>query len=191
MRKLIVTEFLTLDGVMEDPAPPPGYPSPEISQYKFDELFSSEALLLGRITYQGFAAYWQTATGTGVFGQRMNQLPKYVATTTLEKLEWNATKLEGDVVKAVHALKNTEGGNILTYGSGIFAQTLLKHGLVDELRLMVYPLILGRGKRFFTGESKIPLQLATSRNLGSGVMLLVYEPEQTYHSSKSANSKSE
>lgn len=177
MGKVIVTEFLTLDGVFEDPAPPPGYSSPEIGQFKKGELFESDALLLGRVTYEGFAKYWPTATGTGDFGERMNSLPKFVATTKLGPLEWNATALEGEVVAAVKALKRQEGGNFLIYGSGTFAQTLLQHGLVDELRLLVYPLVLGSGKRLFTSEGKLPLKLTASRPLGAGVVLLIYEPE--------------
>lgn len=176
MRKVIVTEFLSLDGVFEDPAPPPGYPSPEIGKYKYNELFESDALLLGRVTYEGFARYWPTMMGTSDFAERMNSLPKFVATTTLKSLEWNATALEGDVIAAVVALKRRDGQNILVYGSGTFAQQLLRHGLVDEIRLMLYPIVLGSGKRFFTGQDKLPLKLVTSRSLGAGVMLLTYRP---------------
>lgn len=175
MPNLIVTEFLTLDGVMEDPTPwQQGYSSPEIGTFKRDELFEADALLLGRVTYEEFAGYWPTATTTGAFGERMNRLPKYVATTTLTDLTWNATALKGDVVAAVRALKQREGGNLLTYGSGTFSQTLLRHGLVDELRLMVYPLVLGTGRRFFTGGCRLPLELSSAKNLGAGVMLLTY-----------------
>lgn len=175
MPNLIVTEFLTLDGVMEDPTPwQQGYASPEIGAFKREELFETDALLLGRVTYEEFAGYWPTATSTGAFGERMNRLPKFVATTTLASLDWNATALEGDVVEAVRSLKRRESGNILTYGSGTFVQTLLRHDLVDELRLMVYPLILGSGKRLFTGGYRLPLELAASRNLGAGVMSLTY-----------------
>ena len=176
MRKLIVTEFLTLDGVYEESTPWQREYSPDDGQFKYDELFESDALLLGRVTSQGFAQYWPTATGTGEFGQRMNALPKFVATTTLKSLEWNATPLEGDVVAAVESLKRQEGRSLLTYGSGNFAQTLIRHGLVDELRLMVYPLLLGSGKRFFSGLDRVPLKLASSRDFGDGVMLLTYEP---------------
>jgi dihydrofolate reductase len=170
MRRLIVTEFITLDGIFEDPAPPPGYPSPDIGKFK------SGALLLGRVTYQGFAKYWPTMNGTSDFAERMNSLPKFVATTTLKNLEWNATALEPNVVAAVEALKRQEGQNLLVYGSGTFAQTLLQHGLADELRLLVYPLVHGSGKRFFTGEDKLPLKLASSREMGAGVVLLTYKP---------------
>ena len=177
MRKLIVTEFLTLDGVYEDTIPWRNGYNPDDGQFKHDELFESDALLLGRVTYEGFAKYWTTATGN--FAERMNSLPKFVATNTLKTLEWNATVLEGDVAKAIQALKQQEGKSILTYGSGHFAQTLLRHGLVDELRLMVFPLVLGSGKRFFSSADRLPLNLISSRNLGDGVMLLTYEPSAT------------
>lgn len=177
MRQVIVTEFLTLDGVMEEPTPwQKGYESPEIGHFKQGELLESGALLLGRVTYEGFAQYWPTAAGTGTFGERMNRLPKFVATTTLRSLEWNATALEGDLITAVQTLKRQEGGNLLVYGSGTLARTLLRHGLVDELRLMVYPLVLGSGKRLFSGGDRLPLRLAASRDLGAGVVLLTYEP---------------
>jgi len=153
MRRVIVTEFLTLDGVMEDStAWQQGYDGPDIGPFKREELFSCGALLLGRVTYDGFARYWPSATGTGTFGERMNALPKYVATTTLTALEWNATPLTGDVAGAVQALKREDGGDLLTYGSATLAQTLLRHGLVDELRLLVYPLALGSGKRPLRGR---------------------------------------
>jgi dihydrofolate reductase len=176
MRKLVVTEFLTLDGMFEDPAPPPGYSSPDIGQFKYDELFESGALLLGRVTYEGFANYWPTMKGTSDFAERMNNLPKFVATTTLKNLEWNATALKPDVVTAVQELKQQDGQSILVYGSGTFAQTLLRHNLVDELRLLIYPLVRGVGKRFFTGEDMLSLKLASSREMGAGVILLTYEP---------------
>lgn len=177
MRKVIVTEFLTLDGVMENPTPwQQGYSSPEIGQFKFDELFGCGALLLGRVTYEEFVRYWPTATGTGAFGERMNHLPKFVATTTLQSLEWNARPLEGDVISGVEALKRQEGGNLLVYGSGTLARTLLRGGLVDELRLMVYPLVLGTGQRFFSDQDRLALRLAASKHLGADVLLLTYKP---------------
>ncbi|WP_019009587.1 dihydrofolate reductase family protein [Deinococcus aquatilis] len=175
MRKVIVTEFLTLDGVMEDPTPwQRGYSSLEIGQFKSDELFGCGALLLGRVTYEEFAQYWPTATDTGAFGERMNQLPKFVATNTLQSLGWNATALEGNVITAVEALKRQEGEPLLVYGSGTLARTLLRGGLVDELRLMVYPLVLGRGQRLFPDEDRLALKLVSSKHLGAGVLLLTY-----------------
>jgi len=176
MRRLIVTEFLSLDGVYEEALPGRSGYNPDDGTFKRDELFESGALLLGRVTYEGFVKYWPTATDTGVFGERMNSLPKFVATTTLTALEWNATALEGDVVAAVEALKRQEGQNLLVYGSGTFVQTLLRHGLVDELRLMIYPLVLGSGKRLFSGGDRLPLKLAASKDLGVGVLLSTYVP---------------
>ncbi len=176
MRKVIVTEFLTLDGVYEDSTPwQQGY-SPDSGPFKHDELFESGGLLLGRVTYEGFAAYWPTARGTGAFGERMNSLPKFVATTTRTSLDWNATALGGDVVSAVQALKQQDGQHLLVYGSGTLVQTLLRHGLVDELRLMIYPLVLGSGKRLFSGGDRLALNLTASRDFGAGVLLLTYEP---------------
>jgi dihydrofolate reductase len=175
MRKLIVTEFLTLDGVYEELTPWRNDYNPDDGQFKYDELFASDALLLGRVTYEGFAKYWSTATGA--FAERMNSLPKYIATTTLTTLEWNnANVLEGDVVAAVEGLKRQEGQPILVYGSGTLAQTLLRHNLVDELRLMIFPLVLGNGKRFFSSEDKLPMTLVSSRDLGEGVIILIYKP---------------
>jgi dihydrofolate reductase len=175
MRKLVVTEFLTLDGVYEEATPWQRDYNPDDGHFKRDELFESDTLLLGRVTYEGFVKYWPTATGD--FAQRMNTVPKYVATTTLESLEWNnAHILEGDVVTTVQALKRQAGRGILVYGSGSLVQTLLRHGLVDELRLMIFPLVLGGGKRLFSGGDKLPLKLVSSRDLGDGVMLLTYVP---------------
>ena len=177
MRKVIVTEFLTLDGVYEEPTPwQRDFSSPETGRFKHDELFGCDALLLGRVTYEEFAAYWPSAPGTGEFGERMNRLPKFVATTTLQSLGWNATALEGEAGAAVEALKRQASGNLLVYGSGTLVQTLLRRGLVDELRLMVYPLVLGSGRRLFPGGDRLALNLTASRDLGAGVVLLTYVP---------------
>ncbi|MBZ9712973.1 dihydrofolate reductase family protein [Deinococcus multiflagellatus] len=178
MRQLIVTEFVTLDGVMEEPTPwQAGHVSPEIGQFKFDELFACGALLLGRVTYEEFVAYWPAAAGTGAFGERMNELPKFVATTAPGPLTWNAAPLEGDVITAVQRLKQQQGGDLLTYGSAALVQTLLRAGLVDELRLMVYPTVLGRGKRLFSDTDRLAMTLRAARPLGAGVVLLTYRPE--------------
>lgn len=177
MRKLIVTEFLTLDGVYEEATPWRSGYEPDDGPFKRDELFESGALLLGRVTYEGFARYWPTATGA--FAERMNALPKFVASTTLKTADWNATILDGDVVAAVQELKQHDGGNLLVYGSGTLIQTLLRHGLVDELRLMVFPLVLGSGKRLFAGGDRLPMQLTATRDMGDGVLLLTYTPDST------------
>ncbi|MBZ9752856.1 dihydrofolate reductase family protein [Deinococcus sp. HMF7604] len=176
MRKVIVTEFLTLDGVYEDSTLWQRDYSPDDGGFKRAELFESGGLLLGRVTYEGFAQYWPTASGTGTFGERMNTLPKFVATTTRTNLKWNATALQGDVIAGVEALKRQEGQPLLVYGSGTLVKTLLRHGLVDELRLMVYPLVLGHGKRLFSEEDRLPLRLIDSKDMGAGVLLLTYEP---------------
>ncbi|WP_412028007.1 dihydrofolate reductase family protein [Deinococcus yunweiensis] len=178
MRRVIVTEFLTLDGVYEEISPWRAGFTPDDGPFKRDELFGSEALLLGRVTYDGFAAYWPTATGA--FAERMNSLPKYVATTRSD-LEWNATPLGADVIGAVHGLKRQEGGTLLVYGSGTLVQTLLRHGLVDELRVMVFPMVLGRGRRLFAEGDTLQLTLKDSRDLGSGVLLLIYTPDAAPH----------
>ena len=177
MRKLIVTEFLTLDGIYEDSTPWHQNYGADDGQFKFDELFESDTLLLGRVTYEGFAAYWPAQQGKNAFADRMNSMPKFVASHTLKSADWNATILDGDVVEAVQQLKQQEGRNILVYGSGNFVQTLLRYDLVDELRLMVFPLVLGQGKRLFAGGDQIPLKLAATQDLGDSVLLLTYEPD--------------
>ncbi|GGK95948.1 dihydrofolate reductase family protein [Deinococcus radiotolerans] len=174
MRALIVTEFVSLDGVYEEHSPWRAPYDPDDGPFKREELFVSSALLLGRTTFDEFAAYWPTATGS--FAECMNALPKYVATTRPGPLAWNATALGPDVVSEVQALKAQPGGPLLVYGSGTLARTLLRHGLVDELRLMVFPLVLGRGKRLFDTLEHLPLTLLGTRELGSGVLLLTYGP---------------
>ncbi|WP_027483230.1 dihydrofolate reductase family protein [Deinococcus pimensis] len=180
MRHLIVTTFLTLDGVYEEATPwQRDFTSEQTARFKREELFEAGAILLGRVTYDGFAGYWPHASDTGEFGERMNALPKYVATTTLDHLEWNnATVLGGDLVASVDALKQVDGGPILVYGSGTLAQSLLRHGLVDELRLMIFPLVLGSGRRLFGAGDRLRLNLASTRELGSGVLLLTYTPAE-------------
>lgn len=177
MRKVVVTEFMTLDGVINEPSWQGPFQSDEATKYKHDELFASDALLLGRVTYQGFAQYWPSATDTGDFGVRMNTMPKYVASTTLREMEWNATRIEGDVAEAVAALKQQSGQNILVYGSGDFVQTLMRHNLVDEYHLMVYPVMLGSGKRLFRdGGDAATLALVDTKTFDKGVVVLTYAP---------------
>jgi dihydrofolate reductase len=185
MRKLIVTEFVTLDGVMEAPGgehthPHTGwvfdYMAADQEQYKLDELMESEAHLLGRVTYEGFAAAWPQRSGE--FADRMNNMPKYVASTTLSDPEWNnTTVLEGDVPEAVARLKRENGGPILVAGSCSLVHTLVEHDLVDEYRVMIFPVLLGGGKRLFpeNGEKK-PLQLVDTQTFKSGVVVHTYHP---------------
>ena len=178
MRKVVVSEFVSLDGVMDEPGQwsfP--YWNEEAAKFKSDELFASDALLLGRVTYQGFAAAWPTMEGTGEFGERMNSLPKYVASTTLTETTWNATVIEGDVAAAVAQLKQQPGQDILVGGSATLVQTLMQHDLVDEYRLMVYPIILGTGKRLFKeGMDVMKLTLVETKTTDTGVVILTYHP---------------
>lgn len=180
MRKVVVTEYMSLDGVMDEPGKW-SFPfwSDEAGKFKYDELFASDALLLGRVTYQGFAAAWPTMEGTGEFGERMNSMPKHIASRTLTETEWNATLIAGDVPEAVAALKEQPGQDILVAGSAELVHTLMQHNLVDEYRFMVYPIILGSGKRLFTdGIAPTTLQLVGTQTTDRGVVILTYRPAQ-------------
>jgi dihydrofolate reductase len=187
MGRIVVTEFLTLDGVMEDPggANKSKYGGwafqfdrgPEGDKFKSDELFASEAALLGRVTYQEFAAAWPTRKGE--FADKMNGMKKHVVSTTLARADWNNSVLiTSDVVNQVSKLRGAEGGDILVAGSGKLVHTLFQNHLVDELRLMVFPVIVGGGMRLFKdGGDKLPLRLAEAKSVGAGVVTLVYHPE--------------
>jgi dihydrofolate reductase len=186
MRKIFVTEFVSLDGVMEDPGGAEKfvhggwtmpYWSDEIGKFKFDELLTSDALLLGRVTYQGFAAAWPSRTDEAGFAQRMNSLPKYVVSTTLDKAEWNNSHLvKGNIAKEVSKLKQQPGQDIMVAGSNRLVHSLMQHDLVDEYRLLVYPVVLGSGKRLFGEADKATLRLVETRMFSSGVVLLRYQP---------------
>jgi len=184
MGKIVVTEFASLDGVIEDPGGAGDFKhagwSFEISRgdegdkFKLDETFASDALLLGRVTYEGFAEAWPSRDGE--FADKFNSMPKYVVSSTLSEPEWNnSTVLKGDIAAAVEKLKQEHDGDIVVHGSAQLVQYLLDHDLVDELRLMVYPVVLGSGKRLF-GETpdKKTLQLVDSKVVGDGVIILTY-----------------
>jgi dihydrofolate reductase len=185
MRKIIVTEYVTLDGVMEDPGGGEkskhgawSFPfwSDEAAKFKFDELFASDALLLGRVTYEGFAKAWPTVKDEAGFADRMNSLPKYVVSTTLKELTWNNSHLiTGNVAEEVAKLKQQPGQDILVAGSAALVQTLMQHDLVDEYRLLVHPVVLGGGKRLFPDGSKNTLKLVEARAFGSGIVALSYQ----------------
>lgn len=194
MRKLIVSEFLTLDGVMQAPGDPDedrreGFEHGGWMLPYFDEVFgkavmdamaASDGFLLGRRTYEIFAAYWPFAPEDEL-AARMNSTPKFVASTTLqEPLEWeNSTLLEGDIGEEVAKLKEQPGEDLLVIGSGDLVQTLMQHALVDEFRLMVHPLVLGSGKRLFRdGSPKTPLILVDTTTSGTGVLILTYQPAE-------------
>jgi dihydrofolate reductase len=185
MGRVVVTEFVSLDGVMEAPGGEdfkyPGWSfefdrGDEGNKFKMDEVLESEALLLGRVTYEGFAAAWPSREGD--FADKFNNMPKYVVSSTLENPEWNnTTVLQGDAVAAVAKLKQDVDGDIYVHGSCRLAQTLIEHDLVDELHLMVFPVVLGTGKRLFGETSdKKPLRLTDSKTVGEGVAILVYQP---------------
>jgi dihydrofolate reductase len=186
MGRIVVTEFVSLDGVMEDPGGSENFKyggwtfeisrGDEGDQFKLDEAFESEALLLGRITYEGFADAWPSRTGD--FADKFNSMPKYVVSSTLRDPAWdNSTVLDGDLVESVTKLKQDLDGDIVVHGSAQLAQALLDYDLVDELRLMVFPVVLGDGKRLFGATSdKKPLQLKSSQTVGDGVAILIYAP---------------
>jgi dihydrofolate reductase len=184
--RIVVTEFVSLDGVMEDPGGGETFRhggwsfeinrGDEGDKFKLDETLSSEALLLGRVTYEGFAEAWPAREGE--FADRFNTMPKYVVSSTLEAPEWNnSTVLKGDVAEEVAKLRQEQDGDIVVHGSARLVQTLVEHDLVDEFRLMVFPVVLGSGKRLFGETSdKKPLRLVDSKVVGDGVAILVYEP---------------
>jgi dihydrofolate reductase len=188
MGKIVVTEFISLDGVMEAPGGGEDYKHAgwtfEISRgeegntFKLKETFDSEALLLGRITYEGFAKTWPSREGE--FADKFNTVPKYVISSTLKKADWNnSTILNGDVTEAITKLKKTLQGNIVVHGSAQLVQALVANDLIDELRLMVFPVILGSGKRLF-GEMDHAksMKLISSQTVGAGVEILIYDPKQ-------------
>src|SRR5439155_207460 len=184
--RIVVTEFVSLDGVIEAPGGGEDFRhggwtfeidrGDEGNKFKVDETMSSAALLLGRVTFEGFAAAWPSREGE--FADRFNTMPKYVVSSTLHEPEWNnSTVLNGDVADEVAKLKLEQDGDIVVHGSAQLVQTLFEHDLVDELRLMVFPVVLGSGKRLFGETSdKKSLRLVDSRVVGDGVAILVYGP---------------
>ena len=185
MRKIIVTEFITLDGVVEAPGgnetdhPHGGwqfqYDSDEAGQYKVDELASVDALLLGRNTYEAFAAYWPGQTDVR-FGVPINKLPKYVVSRSLQTAAWNNSHILRDLAKDVAALKKSDGGNILVYGSATLVKSLLHHDLIDELRLMVYPVSIGGGMRIFDDSRELKKFRLNHSRAADNILILEYEP---------------
>jgi dihydrofolate reductase len=188
MGKIVVTEFISLDGVVEDPGGSEDFKyggwsfefsrGEEGDKFKLDEALEAEALLLGRVTYEGFADAWPTRSGE--FAHRFNSMPKYVVSSTLEDASWNnSTVIEGDVAKAVRELCDQLDGNIVVHGSVQLVRYLFEHDLVDELRLMVFPVVLGSGKSLF-GETteKKTLELVDSKTVGDGVSIQIYRSPQ-------------
>ena len=189
MRRVVVSQFVTVDGVMEDPGGSEGFDrggwafqfdrGDEGNKFKLDEVFASDALLLGRTTYLGFAEAWPSREGE--FADKFNNMPKYVVSTTLEEAGWNNSKLiKGNVAGEVSKLKQEPGGDILVNGSAKLVHALMENDLIDEYRLMVFPVVLGSGKRLFADTSDTTtLRLVESRPVGSeGVLILTYQPSE-------------
>jgi dihydrofolate reductase len=187
MGKIVVTEFISLDGVIEDPGGAEDYRhggwtfefdrGADGDKFKLDELIEAEAQLLGRVTYEGFAAAWPKIEDEAGFAEKMNSMPKFVVSSTLQQADWeNTTILSGDPAATIPQLKDKVDGVILVAGSATLAQSLIEGDLVDELRLMVFPVLLGDGKRLFPqGETKRQLKLAEAKTVGDGIALLRYE----------------
>jgi dihydrofolate reductase len=174
MSKVVAAEYLTLDGVMENPAWTAPYFNDELGEFQGELMTSADALLLGRVTYEAFASAWPHMPDTPG-ADRMNSLPKYVASRTLQTAGWNAKIMQGDVAAAVARLKQEPGQNLLIYGSGQLVEHLRQHDLIDTYRLMVFPLVRGRGQRLFTSEIGSDFKLASSHTTRTGVLVLTYE----------------
>lgn len=200
MGQVVVTEFISLDGVIEAPGGGEGYEhagwsfefkrGEEGDKFKYDELMAADAQLLGRVTYQGFAKAWPSM-GADMFGEKMNAMPKYVVSTTLsaQDADWNnSTVIGGDMASEVAQLKQQVAGDILVAGSAKLVQSLTEHGLVDEYRLMVFPIVLGSGKRLFAeGTPRTTLRLVDSKPVGpDGVFILTYGPAEVAGSDRAA-----
>lgn len=192
MGKLVVTEFLSLDGVFEAPGGGEGFEhagwtfqfdrGDEGNTFKLDELMAAEAQLLGRVTYEGFAKAWPSMKDEIGFADKMNSMPKHVVSKTLDRADWNnSTIVEGDLPSEVSRLKNQYSGDILVAGSGQLVRSLMTDSLVDEYRLMVFPVVLGTGRRLFAeGTPTTRLRLAAFRQIGSdGVTIQTYTPSET------------
>jgi dihydrofolate reductase len=176
MGTIVAIEYVSLDGVMESPAWSMPYFNEELQQFQYDNLFGADALLLGRVTYDGFRTSWPSMSDEKGFADRMNGIPKYVATRAGGAPEWNATFLEGDLVQAVTRLKAAEQ-TLLINGSSDLVNQLAAAGLIDEYRLMVYPVVAGAGKQLFDQRAAgVALTLTGSWNSKSGAAVLTYAP---------------
>jgi dihydrofolate reductase len=183
--RIVVSEFLSQDGVVEDPSSREGYEhggwalrwrNREIDENRKDELFGADAMLLGRVTYEEYAAAWPSMTDEDGFADRMNSIPKFVAASVLKTPTWNNSRLlSGDVIDAVTALKRRPGRDLLVAGSAMLVRTLARYRLVDLYRFTIYPVALGSGKRLFDGQ-RINLNLVGHGSTSTGVLLITYQP---------------
>jgi dihydrofolate reductase len=195
MSDVVVSEFMSLDGVVQAPGDPDEDRSdgfehggwifqfergPEDGEFKLNEVLESDALLLGRKTYEIFAAYWPNVDSDDPMAAKLNSMPKYVASRSLKDVEWNnSTLIEGNVPDEISALKREVDGDILVYGSAQLVHTLMEHDLVDEYRLMTFPIVLGRGKRLFGETNEVTmLRLVDTKTIGSGIVILTYQPAE-------------
>jgi len=188
MGRIVVSEFVTLDGVMEDPGGAEGFENGgwafkfergvEGDTYKLDEVMDAEVMLLGRVTYEGFAAAWPEREDEAGFAAKMNGMPKYVVSKSLERADWaNTTILSGDPVEEVAKLREAHAGNILIAGSATLVQTLIEHDLVDDLRLMVFPTVLGAGKRLFPAAGPKSFELVEAFPAGATTVMTLRRAE--------------
>ena len=186
MRKIIVSEYVTLDGVIEDPGGGDKskyggwslqFWNEQAMKFKYDELFACDALLLGRVTYDGFARAWPAMKDAGDFGERMNSISKFVVSTSLKNAEWNnSTIINNNVVAKIKALKEQSEKDILIAGSAELVHTLMQYDLVDEFRLMIHPIVVGGGKRLFgEGIDRKILRLVDTKSFSSGIVVLTYQ----------------
>lgn len=186
MRKIIVQQFVSLDGVMQAPGDPNeiefgGWQKPYVCEdhltYIVDQANEAEALLLGRNTYENFAASWPSMTGMLGLADRMNNMPKYVVSRSLKEVQWNATLICGDIIEELIQLKGQSGGDLLVVGSGNLVQTLMMNNLIDEYRIWVHPIVLGCGETLFRkGNGKIYLRHVETKLTSTGVVILTYRP---------------
>ena len=187
-RKLVVSVYVSLDGVVQDPVGMensglgnwvgPFSRGPEGDEIMHQELWAADIALMGRTTYEGFAPVWPTIDDPAGFAKKLNAMPKYVASNTMRHADWNNTKvLSGDVIGAIRDLKDAEGGDIIVYGSAGLVHSLLPHALVDHIHMLIYPTVLGRGTRLFPGNYASVFDLADVRRLGGGIVHVVYQPK--------------
>ena len=177
--RLVATEYVSLDGVFEEPGHWSGpWFNEEAGEFKFRELQASDALLMGRRTYAGFSSAWPTMEGTGEFGEKMNSMPKYVVSSTLDRVEWSGSKLiNGNVAEEVAKLKKQRGGDLLLSGSAMLFNDMMRENLIDLYRLMVHPVVLGTGVRLFTEDTtKRALELTEVKRFASGIVVLEFVP---------------
>lgn len=186
-RKLVVSVYISLDGVVQDPVGMensglgnwvgPFTRGPEGDEIMRQELWAADIALMGRTTYEGFAAVWPTLDDPAGFAKRLNGMPKYVASTTMQQADWNNTSvLSGDVTSEVRRLKSEGDGDILVYGSAGLVHSLLPHGLIDQVHMLIYPVVLGRGTRLFPPDYAASFDLRDLKKLGSGMVHAIYLP---------------